>query len=38
MEMDTKFGAVHRALKILDKFEYQLSPLIRNQFNAAPQR
>ena len=38
VEMDTKFGAVHRAVLMLDKFEYPISPTIRNRFNSAPQR
>ena len=38
VEMDTKFGAVHRAVLMLDKFECPLSPAVRKQFNFAPQR
>ena len=38
VEMDTKFGALHRAVLMLDKFGHPLSPTAREQFNTAPQR
>ena len=38
VEMDTKFGAVHRAMLMLDKFGYPLSMVTREQFTNAPQR
>ncbi len=37
VEMDTKFGAVHRAVLMLDKFGYPLSHTAREQFTSAPQ-
>lgn len=36
--MDTKFGAAHRAVLILDKFEHPLPPDLRKQFTNAPLR
>ena len=36
--MDGKFGAVHRAVVILDKFRYPLSVHTRDQFEAIPHR
>lgn len=38
VEMDTKFGAAHRAVVMLDKFEYSLPEDLRRQFNNAPVR
>jgi len=38
IEMDTKFGVLHRAMLILDKFQHPISATIRSQFNSAPQR
>ena len=37
-EMDTKFGAVHRAVLMLDKFGHPLAPPTREQFDNAPLR
>ena len=37
-EMDTKFGALHRAVLMLDKFGYPLSKTTRELFAIAPQR
>lgn len=36
--MDTKFGAVHRAVLMLDNFKCPLPPQLRAQFNNAPHR
>ena len=36
--MDGKFGAVHRAVAILDKFHQHLPPRAKDQFEAVPQR
>ena len=36
--MDGKFGAVHRAVGILDRFRQPLSPVARHQFEATPHR
>ena len=38
VEMDKKFGAVHRAVAMLDKFSHPLPQRLREQFNAAPHR
>ena len=38
VEMDTKFGALHRAVLMLDKFGHPLSPTAKEQFSTAPQR
>lgn len=36
--MDGKFGAVHRAVAILDKFHQHLPSRAKDQFEAVPQR
>lgn len=36
--MDKKFGAVHRAFAMLDKFSHPLPQKLREQFNTAPHR
>ena len=38
VEMDKKFGAVHRAFAMLDKFSHPLPQRLREQFNTAPHR
>ena len=38
VEMDRKFGAVHRAVVILEKLNHPLPLETRQQFEAAPQR
>lgn len=38
VEMDNKFGAVTRAVVILDRYKHPLSANVRKQFNSAPQR
>ena len=38
VEMDKKFGTVHRAFAMLDKFSHPLPQRLRDQFNTAPHR
>ena len=38
VEMDKKFGAVHRAFAMLDKFSHPLPKKLIDQFNTAPHR
>ena len=38
VEMDKKFGAVHRAFAMLEKFSHPLPKKPRDQFSAAPHR
>ena len=38
MEMDKKFGTVHRAFVMLDKFSHPLPQGLRDQFSSAPHR
>ena len=38
VEMDKKFGTVHRAFSMLDRFSHPLPQRLREHFNTAPHR